>query len=54
LLQSPIPSTIKKEKYNFDYFEEIISKPEIFLPLKHKYTIEFSKNIILTETEERF
>ena len=45
---------IKKEKYNFNYFPEIVPEPEIYLPLKHTYTIELSKNIILSPTEERF
>ena len=44
----------KKEKYIFDLFPEIIQEPEIYLPLKHTYTFEVSKNIILEETEERF
>ena len=45
---------VKKEKYVLNYFPEIFPEPEIFLPLKHTYSIELSKNIILTETEERF
>ena len=45
---------VKKEKYVLNYFQEIFTEPEIFLPLKHTYSIELSKNIILTETEERF
>ena len=44
----------KKQKYNFDYFPEFISEPEIYLPLRHSYTIELTKNIILSEFEERF
>ena len=44
----------KKEKYIFDYFPEIIQEPDIFLPLKHTYAFELSKNIILEEAEERF
>ena len=44
----------KKEKYVFDCFPEIVQEPDIFLPLKHTYTFEVSKNIILEETEERF
>ena len=44
----------KKQKYIFDYFQETVSEPEIYLPLKHTYSIELSKNIILEETEERF
>ena len=44
----------KKEKYIFDYFQEIVPEPEIYLPLKHTYTLELSKNIILSPTEERF
>ena len=44
----------KKLKYNFDYFPEFISEPEIYLPLKHTYTIELTNNIVLNEYEERF
>ena len=44
----------KKEKYIFDYFPEIVNEPEIYLPLKHKYTIELSDKISLIPTEERF
>ena len=44
----------QKIKYELEYFPEIVPEPEIYLPLKHTYTIELTKNIILTEKEERF
>ena len=43
-----------KQKYVFDYFPEIVPDPEIYLPLKHTYSLEITNNIILTENEERF
>ena len=39
----------KKEKYNFDYFPEIINEPEIYLPLKHNYTLELTDKIQMNE-----
>ena len=45
---------VKKEKYNLDYFPEIVNEPEIYLPLKHNYTIEITNKISLLPTEERF
>jgi arginyl-tRNA--protein-N-Asp/Glu arginylyltransferase len=45
---------IPKEKYIFDYFPEIVNEPEIYLPLKHIYTMELTDKITLLETEERF
>ena len=42
------------EKYIFDYFPEIVTEPEIYLPLKHTYSIELTKNITLKAEEERF
>ena len=35
----------KKDKYIFDYFPEIVQEPEIYLPLKHTYTIELTNKI---------
>jgi arginyl-tRNA--protein-N-Asp/Glu arginylyltransferase len=43
-----------RQKYVFDYFPEIVPDPEIYLPLKHTYSLEITNNIILTENEERF
>jgi len=43
-----------KQKYVFDYFPEIVPEPEIFLPLKHTYSLELTDKIILAEKEERF
>ena len=34
-----------KEKYTFDYFKEIVNEPEIYLPLKHVYTLELTDKI---------
>ena len=34
-----------KEKYTFDYFQEFVNEPEIYLPLKHKYTFEVTDKI---------
>ena len=45
---------IPKEKYIFDYFKEIVPEPEIYLPLKHTYTIELTDKIKLKENDERF
>ena len=42
------------QKYVFDYFPEIVPEPEIYLPLKHTYSLEITNNIILAENEERF
>ena len=44
----------KKEKYIFDYFKEIVSEPEIFLPLKHNYTLELTDKISLSINDERY
>lgn len=44
----------EKEKYNFEYFKEIVTEPEIYLPLKHIYTIELTDKIELERTEERY
>ena len=44
----------EKEKYNFEYFKEIVTEPEIYLPLKHIYTIELTDKIELEPTEERY
>lgn len=38
-------------KYSMEYFPEIISEPEIYLPLKHTYTIELSTNVKITPEE---
>jgi len=43
-----------RQKYVFDYFPEIVPEPEIYLPLKHIYSLEITNNIILAENEERF
>ena len=43
-----------RQKYVFDYFPEIVPEPEIYLPLKHTYSLEITNNIILAENEERF
>jgi len=45
---------IKKEKYIFDYFPEIVNEPDLYLPLKHTYTLELTDKISLSPTEERF
>ena len=45
---------IPKEKYIFDYFPELVNEPEIYLPLKHNYSIELTNQITLSPTEERF
>ncbi len=44
----------QKEKYILDYFPELISEPEIYLPLKHNYTCELTDNISVQSDEERF
>ena len=44
----------EKEKYNLEYFKEIVTEPEIYLPLKHIYTIELTDKIELERTEERY
>ena len=44
----------QKEKYIFDYFKEIVPEPEIYLPLKHKYTIELTDKIQLEPSDERY
>ena len=38
-----------KEKYTFDYFNEIVNEPEIFLPLKHIYTLELTDKIEMND-----
>ena len=43
-----------KEKYTLEYFKEIVPEPEIYLPLKHIYTIELTDKIALEPEEERF
>ena len=43
-----------KEKFIFGYFPELVNEPEIYLPLKHSYTIELTDKITLLPTEERF
>ena len=47
-------NNIQKPKYIFDYFKEIVSEPEIFLPLKHTYTLELTDRISLSINDERF
>ena len=49
-----INSPKEKEKYNLEYFKEIVSEPDIYLPLKHKYTVELTDKIKLKSTEERY
>ena len=44
----------KKEKYIFDYFKEIVDEPDLYLPLKHIYTLELTDKIHLEATDERF
>ena len=39
------PKEAEKEKYTFDYFQEFVNEPEIYLPLKHKYTFEITDKI---------
>ena len=39
------PKEPEKEKYTFDYFQEFVNEPEIYLPLKHKYTFEVTDKI---------
>ena len=43
-----------RQKYVFDYFPEIVPDPEIYLPLKHTYSLEITNKIILDENDERF
>ena len=43
-----------KEKYIFDYFKEIVPEPEIYLPLKHNYTLELTGDINVSSIDERF
>ena len=43
-----------KEKYTFEYIKEIVTEPEIYLPLKHIYTIELTDKIELSQMDERF
>ena len=43
-----------KIKYIFEYFDEIVKEPNIYLPLKHNYTIELTDKISLSKNEERF
>ena len=38
-----------KEKYTFDYFNEIVNEPEIFLPLKHIYALELTDKIEMND-----
>ena len=38
-----------KQKYTFDYFPEIVNEPEIYLPLKHVYTLEVTDKIEMNE-----
>ena len=38
-----------KEKYTFDYFNEIVKEPEIYLPLKHVYTLEVTDKIQIND-----
>ena len=38
-----------KEKYTFDYFNEIVNEPEIYLPLKHIYTLELTDKIQMND-----
>ena len=39
----------QKEKYTFDYFPEIVNEPEIYLPLKHVYTLELTDKIKMND-----
>ena len=39
------------ERYTMDYYPELVTDPEIALPLKHTYTIELSNNIKITPEE---
>ena len=41
--------TEQKEKYTFDYFNEIVNEPEIYLPLKHVYTLELTDKIKMND-----
>ena len=43
-----------RPKYIFDYFKEIVPEPEIYLPLKHTYTLELTDRISLSINDERF
>ena len=43
-----------KEKYTLEYFKEIVTEPEIYLPLKHIYSIELTDKIELNQMDERF
>ena len=49
-----VNNNFQKEKYTFDYFKEIVPEPEIYLPLKHKYSIELTDKIQLVFTDERY
>ena len=42
-----------KQKYNFDYFPEIVNEPEIYLPLKHVYTLEVTDKIEMNEEKSK-
>ena len=44
----------EKEKYTLEYFKEIVTEPEIYLPLKHIYSIELTDKIELNQMDERF
>ena len=43
------PKEVEKEKYTFDYFQEFVNEPEIYLPLKHKYTFEVTDKIQMND-----
>ena len=44
----------KKEKYILNYFKEIVLEPEIYLPLRHNYSLELTDKISLSINDERF
>ena len=44
----------QKEKFILDYFKEIVPEPEIYLPLKHIYSLELTDKISLSINDERF
>ena len=42
-----------KEKYTFDYFPLCVNEPEIYLPLKHVYTLELTDKIQMSDERHK-
>ena len=42
-----------KEKYTFDYFPLCVNEPEIYLPLKHVYTLELTDKIQMSHERHK-